>query len=147
MRKIFVLKGVSNTGKTTKINTIADWIINKYGIPNTIGLNQNNLKEDTLGIMIINNLTIGFNSSGDTLSEVKKIEKLKEEDYPDIILCACRTRGKGLKFLKNTFNYSNGWLPVYLKIDEFSKVDIVNQSKRDLQILDDLQTWLIGLEK
>lgn len=32
MKKIFILKGVSNTGKITKINLIANWIIKTYSI-------------------------------------------------------------------------------------------------------------------
>jgi hypothetical protein len=149
MKKIFILKGKSETGKTSKINQTAEWIINSYVTPNTIGLDTSNYLKDTNGILTVKNLTIGFNSSGDNEWEVKKIDNLKlsNDDSPDIIICACRTKGKGRKYINDNYNYSKGWLKVFIDVEEYSKSDLLNQGTRDTRVLNELQTWLIGLEK
>lgn len=155
MKKIFVLKGGNNSGKTTKINQIAEWIINTYSIPNTIGLDVLNYRKDTFGILTIGKLKIGINSAGDTEFEVKKIDNLFNSDINndiniidiDIIICACRTKGKGRKYILNKYNYSNGWLQKFINIEKFPKTDIANQTARDIRKINELKTWLIGLPK
>ena len=149
MRKIFILKGKSETGKTTKINQIAEWIINNYKCPNSIGLNTSNYLQDTHGILTVNKLTIGINSAGDNLGEVKKIDNLNlhNDVRPDIILCTCRTKGKGRKHIKDNYNRATGWLSVIIGVEEFSKIDLKNQTARDTRVIEELKTWLIGLEK
>ncbi|WBL26761.1 hypothetical protein [Zunongwangia sp. HGR-M22] len=152
MKKIFILKGKSETGKTTKINQIVDWIISNYGCSNTVGFDSTNLLKDTHGVLKIKKLSIGINSSGDTEWEVKKIDNLKVEsseliNSPDIIICSCRTKGKGRKHLIDNYNYSKGWLRVFINVEEFNKLDLKNQKARDTRILKEIKTWLTGLEK
>ena len=149
MKKIFVLKGKSKTGKTSKINQIAEWIIRNYGSPNTIGLNTSNYLDDTNGILIVKKLSIGINSAGDNEWEVKKIDNLKllNGGSPDIIVCASRTKGKGRRHINNNYNYSTGWLKVFIDVEEYSKGDLKNQNLRDARVIDELQSWLTGLEK
>ena len=149
MRKIFILKGKSETGKTTKINKTAEWIINNYGCPNTIGLNTSNYLKDTHGILTINKLSIGFNSSGDNEWEVKKIDNLNlaDENRPDIIICSCRTKGKGRRYINDNYNHLTGWLKVFINVEEYSNSDLIKQTTRDTRIFDESKTWLIGLEK
>lgn len=149
MKKIFILKGGENTNKTTIINTVAEWIINNYGIPNTIGLDSSNLKKDTFGVLQVGKLNIGFNSAGDTLDEVKKIDKLNNlnDNDIDIIVCACRTKGKGRTYLLNNYNYSNAWLLKFINSERYPLADTLNQSIRNTRKIDELKTWLIGLEK
>lgn len=95
MKKIFILKGNDNTGKTLKIKEIANWIINDYLVSNTVGLDMSIPKKDVHGVLTINKLKIGFNSAGDNVDEVKGIDKLllEFENDIDIIICACRTKG------------------------------------------------------
>lgn len=154
MKKIFVLKGGNDSGKTTKINQVAEWIINTYSIPNTIGLDVLNYRKDTFGILTIGKLKIGINSAGDTEFEVKKIDSLFNSginndihDGIDIIICACRTKGKGKKHILNNYNYTSGWLQKFINIEKFPKADIANQTARDLRKINELKTWLIGLPK
>lgn len=152
MKKIFILKGKSETGKTTKINQIVEWIISNYGCSNTVGLDSTNLLKDTHGVLTIKKLTIGINSSGDTEWEVKKIDSLEVGgteliNSPDIIICSCRTKGNGRKHLINNYNYSKGWLRVFINVEEFNKLDLKNQKARDTRILEEIKTWLTGLEK
>tara|TARA_R110000868_G_scaffold396876_1_gene669269 strand:+ start:9604 stop:10062 length:459 start_codon:yes stop_codon:yes gene_type:complete len=151
MKKIFVLKGKDGSGKTTKINTIADWIIKTYNVQNTIGLDVTNFQKDTFGILTIGKLKIGINSAGDNEGEVKKLDLLTEKHENeldvDIIICACRTKGKGRKYIVDNYNYSNGWLQKIINIDKFTSSDILSQNARDLRKIEELKTWLIGLEK
>jgi len=158
MKKIFILKGISGCGKTTKINTIADWIINTYTIPNTIGLDPTNYLIDTFGILTIGKLKIGINSAGDHENQVKKIDKLVELSLSnnqdsdsnndiDIIICACRTRGKGRKHITKNYNYSKGWLQKFINVEKFNPSNILLETNRDKRIFDELKTWLVGLEK
>ncbi len=145
MKKIFVLKGNSDTGKTTKINTIAEWIINKYNIPNTINLDVTDLKKDTYGILTINNLRIGINSAGDNFDLVRKIDSLAPTC--DIIIASCRTKGITYQHLKKNYNWANNWLDKYIDVHEYQATQTNQIAARDLQIIDVLQSWLTGLEK
>lgn len=149
MKKIFILKGGNDCGKTTKINLVAEWIIKTYSIPNTIGLDITNYEKDTLGVLTIGKLKIGINSAGDTESEVKRIDRLMKmtDEYLDIIICACRTRGKGRKYIIDNYNYPKGWLQKFINIEKFPKTDIANQTARDIRKMIELKTWLTGLEK
>jgi hypothetical protein len=147
MKKIFILKGNDNTGKTQKIKEIADWIITDYSVTNTIGLDMTIPKKDVHGVLTINKLKIGFNSAGDNLKEVKAIDKLLLDNDIDIIICACRTKGASYQHLYKNYIRPTGWLDMYLNVEEYSKTDIVNQSARDLRVISELKAWLIGLEK
>jgi len=149
VKKIFVLKGKSETGETTKINQVAESIISNYGCPKTFGLNSANYLLDTHGILPINKLTIGIKSEGDNERKVKKIDnlKLKNDDKLDIIICTCRTKGKGRKYINDNFNYSKGWLKVFIDVEEYPKTNLTNQTARDSRVLLETRAWLTGLEK
>lgn len=148
MKKIFILKGVSNTGKTTKINLIAEWIINTYAIPNTIGLDSTNYEINTWGVLTIGNLKIGINSAGDNETEILKVDQLVNQ-FPDvdIIICACRTKGITYQHLYKNYIRRNGWLDTYIHVEEYQSSNLASQTARDTRILNELRTWLIGLPK
>ncbi len=145
MKQILIIKGVSNTGKTTKINQIANWIINEYGIPNTIGLDPLDMEKNTIGILTIKNLKIGINSAGDDLASVKKIERIQNEC--DIIIGCCRTKGETFQFYYKNYTRSKGWMDIYFNSQKFPKVDLNNQSFRDDLTIEGIRCCLIGLEK
>jgi hypothetical protein len=149
MKKIFILKGVANTGKTTKINQIAEWIINTYSVANTIGLDVTDLEINTWGILTIGKLKIGFNSAGDNDNEIKKIDKLVSQfdNDIDIIICACRTKGPTYQHLYKNYIRTKGWLDTYINIEEYNPSDLINQSARDARVFNELKVWLTGLEK
>ena len=97
-------------------------------------------------------MTIGINSSGDTETEVKKINNLKSNSSennstPDIIICSCRTKGKGRRHIINNYNIANGWLSIFINVEEYQKTDLKNQNLRDVRIINELKYWLNGLEK
>ncbi|MFS4474363.1 hypothetical protein [Chryseobacterium sp. T20] len=147
MKKMFTLRGVSNTGKTTKVKQIAQWVIDNYPITNPH--NVDITKDEILGTLQINKLRIGFLSAGDDLAQVKKIEKLLEEndDDIDIVINACRTRGAGRKYLEQNFNRKTGWLTTNIYVEKLNSLLINQIPARDAQIIDELKTWLTGLEK
>lgn len=145
MKRIIYLKGVSNTGKSTKINQIADWIINKYLIPNTIGLDVADLQKDTLGLLKVNNLVIGINTAGDDEKCIKQIDRIAHEC--DILICSCRTSGITYQHIYKNYNRISGWLETKIFVDKITPANITNQALRDADIIEELQTWLIGLEK
>lgn len=144
MRRIIIIRGVHDTGKTTKVNDIAEWIIGKYGIENTLVENKNG---DILGVLRVDNLIIGLNSSGDNLAEVEKIRQLKdgEDNYPDIIICASRTKGAPHNYFKENFGYNNGWLKVYHNVRKLNTDD--ERKIRDERIIEEIKTRLIGVRK
>jgi|GEM_PF-747212 len=153
MKKMFTLRGVSNTGKTTKVKQIAQWVINNYAV--TKPHNIDTTKGEILGILEVNKLRIGFISAGDDLAQVKKVEKLlsdnKNEDDSkdtlDIIINACRTRGAGRRYLESNFNRNTGWVLTNIYVERFTATQITQQASRDTQIFDELKSWLTGLEK
>lgn len=145
MRKIIVIRGVHNTNKTTSINEIYNWILSlNYQLIDNVTRNSNG---DILGTVTIGNLVIGFNSAGDNLKEVKNIESLKDanENYPDIIICASRTKGDPYNYLKDNFNQSSNWLRI---IHNKKRVNAIPERvQRDEQTFAELQVRLIGLKK
>lgn len=151
MKKIFILKGGDDTGKTTKINNIVDWILTNYKGATSNIRPINNV--DRYGVIQINKLVIGFNTAGDNEGEVKKIDYLKgllndsENNDLDIIICACRTRGKGRQYILDNYNYSSGWLQKIINLDKYAKADTASQIARDIRKIEELKTWLTGLEK
>lgn len=153
MKKMFTLRGVANSGKTTKIKQIAQWVIDNYpvSIPHNIDVS----KGDILGILQVNKLRIGFVSAGDDLEQVKRLEQLlshgngedNSENSIDIIVNACRTRGAGRKYLQTNFNRKTGWLTTNIYVEKFAKTQITQQIVRDAALIDELKSWLTGLEK
>lgn len=144
MKKIIIVRGVEDTGKTTTIQKIIAWLENNYTINKTF---QENEHGDTRAVFEIGNFTIGFNSSGDNLLEVAKIEKLKTNrgTYADIIICASRTRGETQKFFKENFSYNQNWLKIYQNVRRVDPME--ERAKRDTRIFEEIKTRLIGIEK
>ena len=150
MKRIILLKGVSNTGKTTKINTIADWIIRKYNIPNTIGLDITDFGKDTTGLLTIGKLTIGkltigINTAGDNAECIKQIDALAP--LCDILLCSCRTKGITYQHIYKNYYRSKGWLRTKIKVEKITPPNAVSQAIRDADIVEELKIRLTGLAK
>ncbi|WP_146171743.1 hypothetical protein [Flavobacterium magnum] len=149
MNKIIILKANSNTGKTTKINTIADWIITTHGAANTIGLDPAHLTKDSCGVLTVGKLNILVNSAGDDHASVLKIDAALQSFHGqvDIILCSCRTKGITYQHLYKNYNRSTGWLDVIIPIAEFTPANPTRQAARDAALLAEIQAWLTGLPK
>lgn len=143
MKKIFIVKGKSNTGKTTTINTVAKWIIETYGIPNTIDLNFEKLYVDSKGLLTIGNFKIAINSAGDDLASVKKIETIEYQEA-DIILCSCRSKGETYHYVTGKFNQNTGYIVNYIYLDK--EINEINKDILKLSI-ERLKAFLLGLPK
>ncbi len=149
MKRMFTLRGVSNTGKSTKIKLLAEWINSNYSVINH-GINFSH--HDIFGVLQINKLNIGFIGAGDDLNQIKQIEKLLNEHNHnnndiDIIINTCRTKGAGRAYLQSNFNYSKGWLSTNIEVEKINPASPTSQAMRDTKILEELKTWLTGLEK
>lgn len=146
MKKMFTLRGVGSCGKTTKIKEIAKWILSSYPHAENHGLNFN--KKDVNGFIEVNKLKIGFVSAGDNLKEVSNNDILINK-FPDIdiIINACRTRGKGRKYLEKNYNSDNGWLVKNIFVKKITPFNQSELDERDAAIIEELRGWLTGLEK
>jgi len=125
MKKIFILKGVSNVGKTTKILNIIEWIIRIYKVNENDIILTKTTENDVCGVIKIGNLIIGFNTAGDDENQIKKIDILISENEIDILICSCRTRGKTFQHLYKNYVRKNGWLDTYINVEELPKIDVL----------------------
>lgn len=146
MKKMFTLRGVSGCGKSTKIKQIADWIMTNYPYHLNRGINLS--QGDITGLLEVGRLKIGFVSAGDLLGCVEASDHLFSL-YPDIdiIINASRTKGATNTYVRNNYNYSTGWLQKSIYVKKFNPSNPTLESTRDRLILDELKTWLTGLEK
>lgn len=99
MRKIVVLKGVPNTGKTSTLRKLALCIKEKYKKPYKVIEGKLN-HGDFIVIFETNNKQIAIVSMGDSKKLAKKLEKVFENNNIDMIYCASRSRGITIKIVK-----------------------------------------------
>ncbi|KIX19892.1 hypothetical protein SY27_15275 [Flavobacterium sp. 316] len=143
MKKILIVKGVSNTGKTTIINEVIDWVIDNYTNTNTITLEWNGV--DRFGLIQVGNFRIGFISEGDTYDHVKKrLNEMHNLDC-DVIVCACRTRLSSYSAVWEFINLYNASRLTYLH--RFIDVSLPANITQTALTVEELETWLTGLEK
>ena len=148
MKKIFIVKGISNCGKSTIINQVIDWVLQNYTNQNTIQFEPKKKPEnefDRFGIIQINKLKIGFISEGDTYDHVKMRLKQFDELNCDIIVCASRTRESSYKAVWEFLNLHNLTRLTYLH--RFIDVYFPANDAQTILAVKEIQTWLTGLEK
>ncbi len=143
---MFTLRGVSNCGKSSKVKDIANWILANY--PHAINHGIVVTTGDIKGVLEINKLKIGFVSAGDDYTCVQGNDDLLIS-FPDIdiIVNTCRTKGITRSHLNTTYNSSTGWLVRNIHVAKFQPSNPALEHIRDVQIIDELQSWLTGLEK
>lgn len=141
MKHLILLRGVDGTGKTTKINTIAHWIITTYGVPNTIGLDPLNYEKNTFGILTVGTFRIGINSAGDNEPEVKKNDSIKGS--VDILLCASRTKGRPYHYF-DSYSWPN-WFRNVLPVAWHAPTDVAGQATRDANLIVAIRLLLRGI--
>jgi hypothetical protein len=146
MRKMFTLRGVSNCGKSSKVRDIANWILANY--PHAVNHGIDFTQGDILGVLQINKLKIGFVAAGDDLACVLNNDEILEVHKDvDIIVNTCRTKGKPRKHLEINYNFSTGWLVKNIFVTKYEPSSPSIERIRDSKILDELKSWLTGLEK
>jgi hypothetical protein len=143
MKKILIVKGVSDAGKSTIINQVIDWVLANYTNTNTITIEGNGV--DRYGYIQVNRFRIGFISEGDTYEHVSmRLEELHLLDC-DVIVCASRTKLSSFTAVWEFINLHNAVRLSYLH--RFINVSFpANTPQTDL-VVEELQAWLTGLEK
>lgn len=149
MKKIFIVKGISNCGKSTIINLVIDWVLQNYpNNQNSIQFEPKILPEnefDRFGIIQVNKLKVGFVSEGDTYDHVKMRLALFHELNCDIIVCASRTRLSSYTAVWEFLNLHNLTRLTYLH--RFIDVYFPANDAQTILAVEEIQTWLTGLEK
>ena len=138
MKKMFTLRGASSCGKSSKIKAIAEWIRDNYS-PIVLGINFNDL--DILGVLQVGKLKIGEEC-------VKGADEILQQ-YPDIdiIINCCRTKGETYQYINSTYSYNNGWIGKDIYVEKFDANDNKRQKQRDDKIIEEIKSWLLGIEK
>ena len=144
MKKMFTLRGASSCGKSSKIKVIAKWIITNYTpIISKIDFNDS----DILGVLQVGKLKIGFVSAGDNKECVMGADKILQENPDiDIIINCCRTKGETYQYIKSKY-YDKGWIGKYIDVEKFDANDNKKQKQRDDKIIEEIKSWLLGIEK
>lgn len=105
-KKIFAVRGLSNSGKSTTIRLVYDSLVATYKISEQQGTI---LRKDIYIILSINGVTIGLASKGDPSTELgKRLSALKNAGC-QIIICATRTRGETVDAVNNLHPYEARW--------------------------------------
>ncbi len=97
--KVICFKGNGNTGKSTIIKKILNEFFNISLIPKD--------KKDFSLYFSYSNKKIGICSYGDNKKAMERWLKPLKENNCDIIICASRTKGEGIRFIENNFGTSN----------------------------------------
>lgn len=143
MKKILIVKGISDAGKSTIINQVIDWVLGNYTNTNTITFEGNG--GDRYGYIQVGRIRIGFISEGDTYEHVKlRLEELHLLDC-DVIVCASRTRLSSYSAVWEFINLHNTVRLSYLH--RFIYVSFPANTPQTNLVVEELQTWLTGLEK
>ena len=118
--KLYVLKGVYESGKTTILNILIQELEKKYSITDNEKkvINKGPDEDQQVVFYNLNGHKVGIETIGDPNSRLKEsLEEFKKLKC-DIIFCACRTRGTTVAIVENfSRNYSYS-LDITLKTRE-----------------------------
>jgi len=92
--KVICFRGKGKTRKTT----ILTRVLNEY-----FNIKIHEGKKDFIITFPYKDYLVGICSAGDSLGHVKKGIKIFESQRCRKVICSCRSRGKGLKYLKDKF--------------------------------------------
>lgn len=135
MKRIIVVKGGKETGKTSVLNTVVRWMIETYQLENTVGFDVNDIRKDTFGVFTINAQKIGVDTSGEDESKIEELVSLG----CDVILCACLTEGNRYQHLLSKYPYSKGFLVTPV---EAVKVLPILISSTNLMKVKEVKDWV-----
>ncbi|MCW4451159.1 hypothetical protein OK344_02945 [Kaistella sp. BT6-1-3] len=124
MKNIYALYGRGEIGKTSTIKEVYKLLIKKFGNKIIVETDTNIFYEkgDIRVTVKINGKLIGIESQGDPDSRLKTSLNIFVEMNCDIILCATRTRGTTVDFVK--------LLEPEYKIDWIKKPDFGNEDEQ-----------------
>lgn len=144
LRRLFVIRGHSESGKTTIIIRLIDMLLNEYGsniIENRILIeNEGESNEERLGTITIQGLKIGFISQGDYYGyTLSKLIELFENENCDIVFCTCRTRQSSFNAVQEyIINNENCIIQFRNTENPWSEI----QTNR---IVNEIFTWINGI--
>ena len=115
---IFAIQGIHNTGKTTTIQKVVSKL--KEVFAHEVLFESSKKKKDIVTIIAINNSKIGICSEGDPASKMDEHLKKLCEICCDIILCACRSRGKTVGHIESM---KPNYQPEYFQTVPFDEQD------------------------
>ena len=109
MKKIFALRGKSNTGKRQTIRTVVEMLSAKQ--PNATIEHNPITKVDPRVVMTVNHLKIGIESQGNSTGRLLKqtLDGFARIGC-DVIICATRTRGTTIEAVDTLPGFEVEWL-------------------------------------
>lgn len=124
-------------------NQVIDWVLANYPNTNTITVEGNGI--DRCGYIEVGRFRMGFISEGDSKNHVKKrLDELHLLDC-DVIVCASRTRLSSFSAVWEFINLHNSVRLTYLH--RFIDILYPANTLQTVLVVEELQTWLTGLEK
>ena len=99
MKKIIALKGPGNSGKTSTLKFVFDFLKTKY--PNAPILILKSGSGEIKVIITINGKQVGIESQGDPNSRLEKSLEDFDKEGCEIIFCATRTRGMTVDWVEH----------------------------------------------
>lgn len=123
-KTIFVLQGKSSVGKTTTIKKIYNLLINELSAERVNANSEVLNKNDIRVILKIDNVYIGIGSEGDPGSELDKNLEIFVKNQCQIIICACRTRGRTVDWINK---YSNEFKIEWIRKNPSNNQDESNE--------------------
>jgi hypothetical protein len=141
MKRAIIVKGTANTGKSTIIFSIYDWIVSTYCVkPIANSTWVTNGVNEVRAVLEVGKLKIGIASPGDTYQEVdQNLDEFFKHDV-DIIICSCRTRGYSFDHVRRRLPYpqyvTNWCIPEWISPSISVRVPIA---------INELKALLIGL--
>jgi len=139
MKRAIVVKGNSNSGKTTVLNDLYDWVKRTYNVNETFYKDHHN--KDFESVMQIGKLEISFFTQGDYGHEVDRFLKDAIARNSDIIICCCRARGATSKAIDLNLIYPH-FLVDFTRVHQVTPVSLPTFIT---QKLDELVCRLTGL--
>ena len=110
MLNIFVLKGLSDSGKTTTLKLVDDLLNKKYSNPKPIDSKYSNNKPKDFWVIYDLNVNgkmirVGLETGGDDYRYVRKDRDTFLSHNCEIIFCACHPSGKTLQEVNEYKNH------------------------------------------
>lgn len=133
-KTIIAISGVSNQGKTQTIKKVARVLLGNSKDQNIeFGLDENDCKM----MFTYKDHKIGIESQGDPCSRLKASLNSFVVSKCDLILCACRTRGETLEYVKKTAEEKQYRL---IKGSNFHLINVasIDPEQKDYELLNSL---------
>lgn len=141
MKRIYIVRGVSEVGKTTILNNLINWLLTNFNQTNTI--KSERYPPDRYGVIEINNFRIGIITQGDEYNHVKMRLSEMDNENCDVIICACRTRLSSYTAVREFLDTQNTNSLVYLS--KWFNLQAPFNLQQSQRVLLELQTFLRGI--